>query len=144
MKIRAAKIQDANAIATLTTELGYASEEADISDRLSGLLSGDEDVVFVAEDEGSVAGWIQAHLSTALESGTRMEIIGLIVSERFRRRRIGKMLVNAAENWAAERGIKTFYVRSNIQRKDSHKFYPALGYAQIKTQAVYRKNAGTV
>lgn len=138
MKLRKAVLNDASALAGLTTELGYVADSAAVTERLGRLLDRGNDVVLVAEEEGVIVGWIQAHTSVALESGFRMEIVGLIVSDRFRRRGVGKRLVDAVESWGRERGARVFSVRSNLQRVASHAFYPALGYEKIKTQAVYR------
>jgi GNAT superfamily N-acetyltransferase len=139
MKIRKAVLDDAAAIAVLTTELGYVADTPAVTDRLRRLSDRVDDVVFVAEEDGVIAGWIQAHTSVVLESGFRMEIVGLIVSDRFRRRGVGRLLVREVESWGREVGAPVFSVRSNVQRVESHAFYPALGYEKTKTQAVYRK-----
>ena len=44
-----------------------------------------------------------------------------------------------AERWARERGLTLIVLRSNVQRSESHAFYPAIGYEHFRTQAVYRK-----
>lgn len=139
MDIRPATPADAGAIASLTRELGYAADAPAIDARLQHLCRTADDTVLVAADEGVIGGWIQAHASCALESGFRIEIVGLVVSERFRRRGVGRDLVAAAEAWAAARQVEVVTVRSNVQRAESHAFYPALGYERTKTQAVYRK-----
>jgi ribosomal protein S18 acetylase RimI-like enzyme len=143
MKIRKAVPGDAPSIAKLTTELGYVADVPAVAERLSSLSDRDDDLVLVAEESGEVAGWIQAHTSVVLESGHRMEIVGLIVSGRFRRQGVGRSLVESAESWGRERGVAVFTVRSNIVREESHEFYPALGYEKSKTQAVYRKKLKT-
>jgi GNAT superfamily N-acetyltransferase len=74
-----------------------------------------------------------------LESGFRVEINGLIVSPEARRRGVGRALVSRAEEWALQVGAEAIVVRSNVQRIESHAFYPALGYDVSKTQTVYRK-----
>jgi len=137
MKIRKAVLDDAAAIAALTTELGYVADTPAVTDRLRRLSDRVDDVVFVAEEDGVIAGWIQAHTCVVLESGFRMEIVGLIVSDRFRRRGVGKLLVREVESWGREVGALVFSVRSNVLRVESHAFYPALGYEKTKTQAVY-------
>ena len=98
-----------------------------------------EQLVLVAILEGQIAGWLQAQASEVLESGFRVEIVGLIVSESFRRRGVGRCLVERAEQWAKEIGAPAIVVRSNLKRVESHIFYPALGFSSSKSQAVYRK-----
>jgi predicted N-acetyltransferase YhbS len=139
MTIRTAAVDDASRIAELTAELGYSASGGDIAERLRGLSGAAGDVVLVAETGGEIAGWIQAHVSVTLESGWRMELVGLVVSDRIRRQGVGRMLVEAAEAWGRTRGVSVVCVRSNLKRIESHGFYPALGYEKAKTQAVYRK-----
>lgn len=93
--------------------------------------------------DGRLVGWIQGHLSHTLESGFRAEIVGLIVENANRRGGIGRKLVAAVESWARGRHAPIMVVRSNIIRTESHAFYPALGYVEVKTQRVYRKRLST-
>lgn len=138
--IRAATLTDVAAVAELTTELGYPATTASVRQRLGGLLTREDRFVAVAVFAGRVGGWLQAHAYVTLETGYRAEIVGLIVAERYRRSGAGRLLVEAAERWARERGTETIVVRSNVNRAESHRFYPALGFTRTKTQAVYRKS----
>jgi GNAT superfamily N-acetyltransferase len=141
-KIRAAKPADAEAIAHLSKELGYPAELKTVRERLRRILGREDQRVVVAEvPSGAVCGWLQAHSSVALESGLRVEIVGLIVSETMRRRGVGRCLVEYAETWAKEISAETVVVRSNTKRVESRVFYPSLGFLPSKTQVVYRKRA---
>ena len=68
-----------------------------------------------------------------------MEIGGLIVDERWRRRGIGRQLVHAVQGWAVERGAVELSVRCREERTESHTFYESLSFRYTKTQRVYRK-----
>lgn len=138
--IRVADDADAAAIARLTTALGYPTETKVAADRLSRLLGRNDHRVWIAERCQEVIGWLQAHACDVLESGFRVEIVGLIVAADARRSGVGRALVQQAETWARELGATAIIVRSNVQRAESHRFYPALGFATTKTQSVYRKN----
>jgi GNAT superfamily N-acetyltransferase len=139
-KVRAAKLGDAASVARLSRELGYPAEVKVVRERLRRILGRDDQRIVVAETPGgSVCGWLQAHCSTAVESGLRVEIVGLVVSEAMRRRGVGRCLVALAETWAAEISAEAVVVRSNAKRLESHAFYPSLGYLPSKTQIVYRK-----
>lgn len=137
--IRRARREDAEPLARLAAQLGYSTEPGAVAARLPRLITAREQLVLVAETDGLVCGWLQAHSTEVLESGFRVEIMGLVVDERHRRKGIGMRLVKAAEKWAAKLGAPSVVVRSNVTRVESHAFYPALGYAKTKTQAVYRK-----
>ncbi len=137
--IRKATVADAAAVAHLTSELGYSAEPPAIATRLARIGARADQVVFVAMVDGTVGGWIQVCASDALESGFRAEIVGLIVGRGFRRRGVGRQLVDRATQWARRVGAEAVVVRSNTVRQESHRFYPALGFAAVKTQAVYSK-----
>jgi predicted N-acetyltransferase YhbS len=139
MTIRDAVSSDAEAIARLTCQLGYATDAETISARLARISACRYQLVLVAILEGEIAGWLQANVSDVLESGFRAEIVGLIVGEKNRRSGIGRSLVQRAEQWAIAIGAEAVVVRSNTNRIESHRFYPALGFTASKTQAVYRK-----
>jgi GNAT superfamily N-acetyltransferase len=140
ISVRAAMEADAEMIARLAGELGYPVEIEAMHARLVKVLERGDHLVLVAQDgQGQLRGWLQAHVSDVLESGFRVEIMGLIVSGRMRRHGAGRLLVEAAERWAREVGARAIVVRSNVNRQESHAFYPALGYTNTKTQTVYRK-----
>ena len=138
--IRGATPADANSIAELSGSLGYPVSVATMRSRIERVIASVADLLNVAEDDsGFIAGWLQAHATPTVESGFRVEIIGLIVSQKWRRHGIGRRLVAETERWAVGMSAETIVVRSNAQRAESHHFYPALGYLEAKTQIVYRK-----
>jgi GNAT superfamily N-acetyltransferase len=140
VSIRPATGEDADAIAGLAVELGYAVHASVMRGRLRAVRASAADLLVVAVDaSGRVAGWLQAHAALVIESGFRVEITGLIVSPAFRLRGVGRALVARAEDWAGTVSAEAVVVRSNAKRLESHSFYPALGYTCTKTQMVYRK-----
>ena len=140
ISIRRAVAGDASSIAQLSATLGYDAEPAVIAGRLRAMADSNADLIIVALDSSSdVVGWLQAHASHIIESGFRVEITGLIVFPGQRRHGVGRALVDEAERWAKAVAAEAIVVRSNVQRVESHAFYPALGYSATKTQNVYRK-----
>ena len=140
MKTRKATLADSSDIARLTLQLGYSADITEIKERLARILQRSDCAVYVAEDDDStLLGWIQVHTLDVLESGLKVEIVGLIVAEKARRRGVGGILMQCAEAWTRKNGLEEIVVRSNSQRIESHLFYPAQGFHQTKTQTVYRK-----
>lgn len=141
--VREATPADADALAALSGELGYPADAGAVRGRLARILACADDRVVVAQAAGgAVCGWLQAHRSEVLESGLRVEIMGLVVAAGARRSGVGRALVADAEAWAARVRAGCVVVRSNVKRTESHLFYPSLGYEPSKTQAVYRKRLG--
>ena len=138
--IRSATDGDAESIAQLSGTLGYSATADVMRERLHAILGSSSDLLIVAVDSNDhVLGWLEAHAANVIESGFRVEIMGLIVAPEQRRSGIGRLLVYEAERWASLLSANAIVVRSNVQRTESHAFYPALGYTLTKTQNVYRK-----
>jgi GNAT superfamily N-acetyltransferase len=95
--------------------------------------------LFVAEADGVVVGWVQVFIRVPLMQDSEVEVGGLVIDENYRRRGVGRLLMQRAEQWAHEKGCRTVYLRSNVIRKDAHLFYEKLGYKVVKTQTAFRK-----
>jgi GNAT superfamily N-acetyltransferase len=137
--LRAAGIEDAAEIARLAGELGYPVSPSAMAARLAALLPQPWQRVTVADGGTALLGWIAAERRLTLESGERVEIVGLVVGAAARRGGIGRRLVADAEEWARRQGFDAIVVRSNVARELSHPFYERLGYVRRKTQHVYLK-----
>jgi GNAT superfamily N-acetyltransferase len=139
--IRPADAQDSAGIADLVEVLGYSSGVQAIKERVERISKSSADLLIVAVNPGrNVIGWLQAHSSAILESGFRIEIVGMIVSEKNRRRGIGNALVDEAARWAKRICAESIVVRSNVNRTESHGFYKSIGFTVTKTQNVYRRS----
>jgi GNAT superfamily N-acetyltransferase len=141
-RLRNARLDDAAEIARLADELGYPATTQDIAARLTVLLPQSSHHVGVAQGDDGLLGWIAAERRLTLESGERIEIVGLVVSTVARRSGIGQALVVDAERWAVVQGFDSIVVRSNVARAESHPFYERLGYVRRKTQHAYSKPLG--
>lgn len=141
--LRPARIGDAAEIARLAGELGYPVEAAVMEARLRAILPLPQHRVTVAQgDGGGLLGWIAVERRFTLESGERIEIVGLVVDAAARGSGIGRTLVADAGQWALAQGFETIGVRSNVAREGSHPFYESLGYERAKTQHVYLRRLG--
>lgn len=137
--IRNATLEDAASLALLAGELGYPSTEAEMRARLSRVSASAGDAVRVAILEAVIAGWIHIAEVLSIETGSYVEIRGLVVHEPLRSHGIGAHLVADAEAWARNRGILRMRVRSNVIRERTHSFYQRLGYTVAKTQKTFDK-----
>jgi GNAT superfamily N-acetyltransferase len=138
--VRMAQARDSDRIADLAGHLGYPSTGEEVRKRLSQMQDANQYAVFVAELRvGQIAGWIGLYAFRAVELETVAEISGLIVDEDIRSCGIGKMLIDAAEEWARRVGCHVISVRSNVKRDRAHQFYTNNGYEHVKTQKELRK-----
>jgi len=139
VRIRPPRAADAEQLAALNRELGYPTEPRQLVSRIKKVSKLPEHFFAVAEIESGVIGWVQAEHRFSLETGEKAELVGLVVGAGARRGGVGSLLVQAAEDWAADRGLSSIVVRSNVVRPESHSFYEGIGYTRSKTQHVYAK-----
>jgi ribosomal protein S18 acetylase RimI-like enzyme len=139
--IRQMHAEDADAVATLTTQLGYPATESEIRRRYDLIKDRWDARVFVARSPGNVlVGWIHVQATYLLECDPRAEIWGLVVADSARGAGVGRRLVEAAEEWARMRGLAVMTLRSNRLRAEAQGFYEHLGYTVTKTQNAFRKS----
>jgi GNAT superfamily N-acetyltransferase len=138
LRIRHATADDAEALASLATQLGYPSDAPQTAQRLQHLATGCA-IVLVAVDEGLALGWIHAGVQASLLLDNTAEIMGLIVDQPHRGQGIGQALLSAAQLWAVQNGCSTLLVRTNIVRQRAHGFYFQNGFQHTKTSLTLTK-----
>jgi len=127
-EIRAARPDDAPALAALLAELGFPAPAATIAERLDALLSTAE-VVLVAARERTVLGLLTVHVTPVLHRPAPVgRLTALVVTERAHGQGVGRALVAAAERELARRGCQLVEVTSNTRLTAAHAFYEQLGY----------------
>lgn len=137
--IREIQPTDTEAAASLSAELGYPAEPAEMRERIQMLAGLRDRVVYVACHSNTVIGWIDVAILQHLATGAHGEIAGLVISSEYRSKGIGQKLLITAEKWVAAQGVSRMVVRSRITREAAHRFYIREGYSLIKTSAVFSK-----
>ena len=141
--IREMRREDAEAVAELTTQLGYRRSAVEIAAWIARLRrESPEQIAFVACVGEEVVAWIEVSIERRLQSEPFGMIGGLVVSDRVRSRGIGRLLCERAEDWTREQGLETLRVTSRSTREDAHRFYLRDGYREVKTSLVFEKRVG--
>jgi ribosomal protein S18 acetylase RimI-like enzyme len=99
---------------------------------------GESWICFVAEGDGAIVGQVEARVLPPLESArfqviaalgrVRGEVNSLSVLKPYRRRGIGRELMEHAERWLVERGASVIQLDTLASSPDSVPFYEAIGY----------------
>lgn len=127
-----AESRDGPALAALLGEVGYPATRAAAARRLDVLLRHDGSTVLVAVDDERVIGFGSLHVFPVLhEDAPRGQITALVVSQSFRNRGIGRMIVSGLEEVARANGVGRIVVATANHRADTHRFYENLGYEHI-------------
>lgn len=135
--IRHISVKDAVPVTALSIELGYKMTVSETIENIGSVDKSICDVAYVALMDEIVVGWIHVFYTIRLESGPFCEIGGLVVSKNIQGKGVGKLLVEKARKWAAERNINRLLVRCNIVREGAHEFYVKSGFIENKQQKVF-------
>ena len=127
-KIRDAKPSDAARLSKLFTYLGHPIEEKAVRKNLSALKKTGE-LPLLATLDKQVVGVCGVNRRVAVHRSAPIGRISvLVVDEQAQGHGIGRMLVEAAEEWMRKKGCKLVEVTSNDRRTAAHAFYRHLGY----------------
>jgi GNAT superfamily N-acetyltransferase len=128
LKIRDAKGSDASRLVALIKELGHDIDEKVVGKNLAKLKKAGE-LPLVATLDKYVVGLIGRHAMVTIHRPTPVGRIPLlIVSREARGQKIGRLLIEAVEQWCREKGCELIEVTSNDSLIEAHAFYRRLGY----------------
>jgi (aminoalkyl)phosphonate N-acetyltransferase len=139
VSIRRLTVDDAEAAAELSSQLGYPSSPGDLRKRIEELSHTTDRVAFAAVVDGEMVGWIDAAMERHLQYAASAVIGGVVVREEMRGQGVGRRLCIEVEEWARGKSVPLVRVRSQIKREDAHRFYLRDGYRQVKTSLVFEK-----
>ncbi|MDB5231923.1 MAG: family N-acetyltransferase [Chitinophagaceae bacterium] len=135
--IREVHPDDGVAVNELSAQLGYPVSVSATAENIILILKNKDEMIFVAQLEDNVIGWIQISYLVRLESGPFFEIVGLVVDEKYRGKGIGKSLIAEAKIWCFKKGNYKLRVRSNTKRLSTHQFYLNLDFKEVKEQKIF-------
>jgi GNAT superfamily N-acetyltransferase len=139
LTIRPASADDAEAIAALFTDEGYPAGPSDIVDRL-GHFANEHARVLVAEHEGTVLGFVALHALPRFEHDDHIvRILALVVDAGARERGVGRALLGAAEDVAAELDAAFLEITAGHHRPEARRLYESLGYDATVTAYLRKK-----
>lgn len=101
-----------------------------------GLISDENTIVFVAELEGKILGFVQAIVRDASDIPIlvprRYAIIdGIVVMSKYKKRGIGGMLMKRIEEWAKEKDVSSIELNVFEFNEEAITFYESLGYKTL-------------
>jgi len=127
-KLRDAKPADAPRLVELIRFLGHDINEKQVRKNLAALKKAGE-TPMVATLDKKVVGLIGLHVMTTIHRDSPVgRIPALVVAKEAQGMKLGRLLVDAAEQWCRKKGCKLIEVTSNDRRADAHAFYRHMGY----------------
>lgn len=132
LEIRAAGAGDLEVLRALLAELHAddAWDDARAGDAFAAILADPRRRLLLALDDGAPAGTVDVVVVPNLTRGARPYAVieNVVVGARFRRRGIGRALMDAAVAHARETGCYKLQLISGGQRGDAHRLYAAAGF----------------
>ena len=128
-QIRPCTPQDAAAVSALLRELGYPVSIPLAAAQIQDLSATGWDPILLAEADGVVVGLLASHRCRMLQYAKPvMRITALVVGRNARRRGVGRLLMQHAEQMADAQGCEFVELTSAADRADAHAFYRSIGY----------------
>ena len=145
ISIRKARTEDSAAIEELYTELEkdgvfyqpehfVLSKTGERSHQMEGVLKSDTQVMFVAEDGGTIIGFAhvlfaKAKAFSCLKPQSNIYLQDLVVTQSYRNRKIGTMLLETAKQYGIEKGADFFRTQVFPGNIDGMRFYERNGFS---------------
>ena len=127
-KIRDAKAADVPRLLELIRYLGHEIDEKSLRKNFKALKRTGE-LPLVATLDKQIVGMCGVGARVVIHRPAPLgRITALVVAEEAQDKGIGRLLVDAAEQWCRKKGCKLVEVTSNDRRTAAHAFYRHLGY----------------
>ena len=127
-KLRDAKPGDASRLVELIAELGHEVTEKQVRKNLAALKKAGETPIVATLDK-AVVGLVGVHRMVTVHRPAPVGRIPiLVVAKEAQGLGLGRMLVDAVEQWCREKGCQLIEVTSNDRRAEAHAFYRHMGY----------------
>jgi GNAT superfamily N-acetyltransferase len=137
--VRRMTTEDVEAVQGLLLQLGYPLDTREVGRRFDAVMQSTDHAVLVASQDGRVVALCHAYARPALDKPPEVVVQALVVDQACRGSGVGKIMMDAAEAWAAALGYTSVALGSNVSRVDAHAFYAGLGYRNEATSYLFRK-----
>jgi len=147
-QVRQASFADLQELAELRRELWPDLVPEEDAEELRATLAGEPIttlplVIFVAESDNALVGFIEVDLRSHADGCDPRIPVGFIegwfVRESHRRKGVGAMMVNAAEDWARSKGCTEMASDTWIDSEVSQRAHEALGFEVVDRCVHFRK-----
>jgi aminoglycoside 6'-N-acetyltransferase I len=142
MQIRKATVEDKTVWLSLRKQLWPGADSDRLRDEADRIMVDSNWAIFLAENEGEAVGFIECSIrdkAPGCETDRIGYIEGWYVVPEFRRKGIGRSLVEQGEKWAKEKGCKEMASDTTSNYPVSPAAHNALGYEEVKRKFFYRK-----
>lgn len=142
--IREATINDCAEIANLAKEIWTNNLISELEKEFNESIVSEKACIYVFEDEDKrIKGFAQCNLRYDYVEGTKSSPVGFLegifITEEYRGKGIGKLLLNAVELWAKENGCIEFACDCGINNSTSYNFHIHHGFKEVNRIICFSK-----
>ena len=98
------------------------------------LLESEKDACFLASVEGEYVGFVHMCIRSDYVEGSSSSPVGYVegiyVEEHFRHRGLGRMLIEAGEQWSKSKGCAEIASDTALENVDSQAFHKKMGFRE--------------
>lgn len=138
--IREVGLNDYEEIYSLNVQLGFSLPKDAVKERLSVIKQSEKAIIFVADDNEKVVGYVHGSASDRVYDDRLFLIHTIIIDKKYRSKGIGHDLITEIEAWAKKNNYIEVGLWSRIDRVVAHKFYEKHKYINERTQKYYLKS----
>lgn len=142
MNIRPLQTQDLMAYLQLRIAL-WPDSAGDFEREVSEILNADHLASFVAEQDGTLVGFVEVSLRAYAEgcdSSPVGYLEGWYVAPTHRKTGVGRRLVEAAEDWARAKGCTEMASDTELHNIQSQQAHARLGYQEVERIVCFRRS----
>ena len=128
--LRDANADDIEGLAILMNDLDYPTDITEMAERFNTIKDHPDYKTIVASINNELVAMAGLHNGIFYEkNGRYLRIVAFVVKKSTRNMGIGKILINACEQWAINQGLKCVVLTSGKRdnRKDAYAFYQKNG-----------------
>jgi len=131
--LREATVEDASFLTVLWIDLlrraDISDQTTDVETLIKGAAESTEERVVVAEYDGQIAGGVYLRIGplTPLNATPSLMVLAPYVGGKFRRKGVGRALMETAVTWAEENGITHVVTGAGQGSRDANRYLARLG-----------------
>ena len=140
IQIREPTQSDTDALLSLIKQLGYFIDANEMRKNILYYSTLSTQKAWVAEKSGKVIGCIAVAITDYFHrKGAFLRVIAIVVNQKYRKKGIGKKLMQMAENYALEMKCSHMELTSGAHRTKlgSHDFYQSMGFVELNELKKY-------
>lgn len=134
MEICMGTVHEIDIMVDLALRLWPDNERAELKEEFLQLVPNSKTAIFLAKDSNNFIGFAQCQLRTDYVEGTESSPVGYLegiyVNESYRGTGIAKLLLDACEQWAREKGCQEFASDVELNNSQSLNFHLKHGFTE--------------